>query len=178
MISDRITQIDQRIQEIHDRFQPRPAVEPALNTPSTSESERATVSPEKPVLFSGMLEQLIQEESKKQGVSPDLVRAVVKAESNGNPKAVSPKGAIGLMQLMPQTAEMLGVDPHDPSENLEGGIRFLKQMAGRYGDLDRTLAAYNAGPGAVDRFKGVPPFEETQQYIKKIKKTLNSLQQP
>ncbi|KAB2935202.1 MAG: lytic transglycosylase domain-containing protein [Leptonema illini] len=178
MISDRITQIDQRIQEIHNRFQPRPPVEPTSNTSSASESAKAAVSAEKPVLFSGMLEQLIQEESKKQGVSPDLVRAVVKAESNGNPKAVSPKGAIGLMQLMPQTAEMLGVDPHDPSENLEGGIRFLKQMAGRYGDLDRTLAAYNAGPGAVDRFKGVPPFEETQQYIKKIKKTLNSLQQP
>lgn len=177
MISDRITQIDQRIQEIRNRFQPCPAVEPALNTSSRSESAKAVVSPEKPVLFSGMLEQLIEEESKKQGVSPDLVRAIVKAESNGNPKAVSPKGAIGLMQLMPQTAEMLGVDPHDPSENLEGGIRFLKQMAGRYGDLDRTLAAYNAGPGAVDRFKGVPPFEETQQYIKKIKKTLNALRQ-
>lgn len=176
MISDRITQIDQRIQEIHDRFQPRPAVEPVSAAPT--ESDKVAVSAEKPVLFSGMLEQLIQEESKKQGVSPDLVRAVVKAESNGNPKAVSPKGAIGLMQLMPQTAEMLGVDPRDPAENLEGGIRFLKQMAGRYGDIDRTLAAYNAGPGAVDRFGGVPPFEETQQYIKKIKKTLNSLQQP
>lgn len=178
MISDRITQIDQRMQEIHNRFQPRPAVEPTANASTASESDKAAVSAEKRGLFSGMLEQLIQEESKRQGVSPDLVRAVVKAESNGNPKAVSPKGAIGLMQLMPQTAEMLGVDPHDPAENLEGGIRFLKQMAGRYGDLDRTLAAYNAGPGAVDRFRGVPPFEETQQYMKKIKKTLNSLQQP
>lgn len=178
MILDRITQINQRIEEIHNRFHPRPAVEPALNTSSTSKPEKATVSPEKTALFSDALEQLIQEESKKQGVSPDLVRAVVKTESNGNPRAVSPKGAIGLMQLMPQTAEMLGVDPYDPSSNLEGGIRFLKQMAGRYGDLDRTLAAYNAGPGAVDRFKGVPPFEETQQYIRKIKKILNALKQP
>ncbi len=183
MIPDRILQIDRRIQEIHERFLPQarrsePEVsqsEPAQTEPA---KEKANGKKEGPALFSNMLEELIQEESKKQGVHPDLIRAVVKAESNGNPEAISSKGAIGLMQLMPGTAEMLGVDPYDPAENLEGGIRFLKQLAGRYGDLDRTLAAYNAGPGAVDRYKGIPPYEETRHYIRKIKKTLNALQQP
>jgi soluble lytic murein transglycosylase-like protein len=175
MISDRISQIDRRIQEIHDRFQPHRAV--IAKSSHVAEPEKAAAVTAKPVLFSGMLEQLIEEESKKQGVSSDLVRAVVKAESNGNPKAISPKGAIGLMQLMPETAQMLGVDPYDPAQNLEGGIRFLKQLAMRYGDLDRTLAAYNAGPGAVDRNGGVPPYRETRQYIHNIKKILNSLRQ-
>lgn len=122
--------------------------------------------------FSGELEALIQEQSAKHQVSPDLVRAVVKTESNGQPDAVSHAGAIGLMQLMPETAQGLGVDPRNPRKNLDGGIRYLKQMAQKFGSLDEALAAYNAGPGAVSKYGGVPPYPETQQYVRKIRNLL------
>lgn len=188
MLSERFKATQTRIQTIMDRFEPRPKANlnsTIQNTPETEKIHRAlsindTLQNEKNVKntnlnFSQMLNQLIEQESSKENVSADLVRAVVKAESNGNPLAVSPKGAIGLMQLMPNTAKELGVDPYNPSENLKGGIRYLKNMANRYQDLDKTLAAYNAGPGAVDRHGGVPPFDETKQYIRRIKKTLNDL---
>jgi soluble lytic murein transglycosylase-like protein len=104
------------------------------------------------------------------GVDEALVRAVIRMESGGRTAAVSPKGAMGLMQLMPGTARMLGVeDPFDPVQNLEGGIKYLSQLSDKYqGDLVKTLAAYNAGPGRVDSYGGVPPFAETQNYVEKI----------
>jgi soluble lytic murein transglycosylase-like protein len=104
------------------------------------------------------------------GVDEELVRAVVRIESGGRPDAVSHKGAMGLMQLMPGTARMLGVeDPYDPVQNLEGGIKYLSQLSDKYnGDLVKTLAAYNAGPGRVDSYGGVPPFEETQRYVRNV----------
>ena len=104
------------------------------------------------------------------GVDEALVRAVIRMESGGRTAAVSPKGAMGLMQLMPGTARMLGVeDPFDPVQNLEGGIKYLSQLSDKYqGDLVKTLAAYNAGPGRVDSYGGVPPFAETQNYVKNV----------
>ncbi len=104
------------------------------------------------------------------GVDEALVRAVIRMESGGRTAAVSPKGAMGLMQLMPGTARMLGVeDPFDPVQNLEGGIKYLSQLSDKYqGDLVKTLAAYNAGPGRVDSYGGVPPFAETQKYVKNV----------
>ena len=104
------------------------------------------------------------------GIDESLVRAVIRMESGGKTDAVSHKGAMGLMQLMPGTAKMLGVDdPFDPVQNLEGGIKYLSQLSDKYnGDLTKTLAAYNAGPGRVDAYGGIPPFAETQKYVRSI----------
>jgi soluble lytic murein transglycosylase len=100
---------------------------------------------------------------------PALVKAVIAAESAFDPEAVSRKGAQGLMQLMPHTADALGVeDPLSPSENVRGGTRYLRQMLDRYGDMRRALAAYNAGPRAVDRHRGVPPYRETRDYVNRV----------
>lgn len=188
MLSERIVATQTRIQTIIDRFEPHPNLK--LNSTAQQESDTKKVESELKLAeqlqaqnnqssqglnFSNMLNKLIEQEASKENVSADLVKAVVKAESNGNPLAVSSKGAIGLMQLMPGTAKELGVDPYNAAQNLNGGIRYLKNMAIRYQDLDKTLAAYNAGPGAVDRHGGVPPFDETKQYIRRIKKTLNDL---
>ena len=102
-------------------------------------------------------------------VQPALVKAVIAAESNFDPGAVSVKGAQGLMQLMPTTAASLGVaDPLEPHENVRGGAAYLRAMLDRFGDLERALAAYNAGPTSVDHYGGVPPYPETQDYVQRV----------
>ncbi|MBI3974214.1 MAG: lytic transglycosylase domain-containing protein [Chloroflexi bacterium] len=115
-------------------------------------------------------EALILEAAAREGVDPALAGAVARAESNLNPRAVSSAGAKGLMQLMDGTARALGVaDSFDPVQNAIGGVKYLKQMLTRYGgDVARALAAYNAGPGAVDKHGGVPPFKETQHYVQRV----------
>jgi Transglycosylase SLT domain len=121
-------------------------------------------------LSSARLEELVQSAAARHGVNPNLVRAVIETESGGNPSAVSRKGAVGLMQLMPTTALELGVkNMYSAAENLEAGVRYLHTLLDRYnGDLDRALAAYNAGAGAVDRAGGVPKYRETREYVKKV----------
>ncbi|MBM4289982.1 MAG: lytic transglycosylase domain-containing protein [Deltaproteobacteria bacterium] len=117
----------------------------------------------------GRWDSLIQESSRRHGVDPNLVRAVMMVESGGNPRAESKKGAIGLMQLMPETAKGLGVkDPWDPAQNIEGGAKYLRENLGKFGNTTMALAAYNAGPGNVQKHRGVPPFEETQNYVSKV----------
>lgn len=106
--------------------------------------------------------------AEREGIPATLLSALVNAESSGNQDAVSPAGAIGLTQLMPGTAEGLGVDPYDPEQNLLGGARYLKQMYDKYGDWGLALAAYNAGPGAVDEYGGIPPYQETRNYVAKV----------
>ena len=112
----------------------------------------------------------IDQAASRHNVDPNLVRAVIKVESNFNPNAVSRKGAMGLMQLMPQTARQLKVaNPFDPQQNVDAGVRHLKQLMENYGgDVKLTLAAYNAGQGAVARSAGVPHFAETRNYVKRI----------
>jgi soluble lytic murein transglycosylase-like protein len=101
-------------------------------------------------------------------VPEDLFFKLVKAESNWNQSAVSRVGALGLAQLMPGTAKILGVDPNDPFQNLEGGARYLSQQFRKFGTWELALAAYNAGPGAVEQYGGIPPYSETQDYVKRI----------
>lgn len=106
--------------------------------------------------------------ARKHGIPEDLFLRLVQQESGWNPNAVSHKGATGLAQLMPATARSLGVNIHDPRENLDGGARYLRMMYDKFGSWRLALAAYNAGPGAVERHGGIPPFAETRGYIKAI----------
>lgn len=119
---------------------------------------------------SALYDSSINEHSRRMGVPADLVRAVIQVESAFNPSAVSTKGAMGLMQLMPATAHELGVaDPFEPDQNIRGGVTYLKRLLDRYHqDVELALAAYNAGMGNVEKYGDVPPFKETRNYVKKI----------
>ena len=116
----------------------------------------------------GDINGLIENQAGRHGVDPDLIRAMVHTESGFNPGAVSPAGARGLMQLMPGTAQRLGVNPRDPHENLDGGARYLRRQYETFRDWRLALAAYNAGPGAVERAGGIPNYPETQQYVQRV----------
>jgi len=115
---------------------------------------------------------LIHQAARRHRVNPELVTAIIRCESAFDPDAISPRGAQGLLQLMPATAERFGVDPvelHDPARNIEAGVRYLRWLADRFdNDLERVLAAYNSGEGTVDRFRGVPPYRETRDYLRRV----------
>ena len=129
-----------------------------------------------PAATAGDIDSAIEQAAARHNVDPNLVRAVVKVESNFNPNALSRKGAMGLMQLMPSTARQLKVEnPFDPEQNVDAGVRHLKQLLESYGgDIKLTLAAYNAGAGAVARSSGVPHFAETQNYVRRITNLYNA----
>jgi soluble lytic murein transglycosylase-like protein len=147
---------------------------------SKSSGEQLTTSGGEQLAMAGGkksgFESLIQEASARYHVDPQLVKAVIQAESAYNPKAISSAGAEGLMQLMPATAAGLGVaDPLDPAQNIDGGVRLLHQLLNRYdNNVSLALAAYNAGPGAVNRYGGIPPYRETQVYVNRVLKYMES----
>jgi len=137
------------------------------------EPEEIFVAAPKMPLEQAPFGELIRKAAAKYEVDADLVFSVVAAESNFNPKAVSRRNAHGLMQLLPETARRMGVrDIYDPAQNIDGGTRYLRDLLKLYdGDLALTLAAYNAGPGAVQRYGRIPPYNETIQYVRAIRKT-------
>jgi soluble lytic murein transglycosylase-like protein len=143
---------------------------PALPMPSPAASAPTTSAPS--VLATP--QEMATVAARKYALPESFVRSVMKAESGFQPGAVSPKGAIGLMQLMPGTARTLGVDPKDPQQNAEGGAQYLRELLAKYeSDPDQVLlalAAYNAGPGAVEKYHGVPPYRETREYILRVLK--------
>jgi len=120
------------------------------------------------ITYNGAYRQMAQAAAQRHRVPVSLFLRLVKQESNWKPRARSHKGAIGLAQLMPATARSLGVNPHDPRQNLEGGARYLAIQYRKFKDWRLALAAYNAGPGAVEKYGGVPPYRETQNYVRKI----------
>jgi hypothetical protein len=123
----------------------------------------------KPAQPAASFDEMLVRAALGQGLEPEFVRSVARIESDLRQDAVSNKGAIGLMQLMPGTAAVLGVDAHNPQDNVVGGAKFLRELLLRYnGDATLALAAYNAGPGAVEKYNGVPPYLETRKYIIKV----------
>ena len=140
--------------------------EPELEPPSPPP---APVPPAKPAIPEPSPRELVEAAAKHAGLPPKFMHSVVRAESGYKTDAVSPKGAIGLMQLMPATAQAFHADPNVPEQNVEAGAAYLRELLIKYnGDTQRALAAYNAGPGAVDKYNGVPPYAETQTYIERV----------
>ena len=135
---------------------------PSFHTPTKWDSQGYTGKYKGPYL------DMARSAAQRHNVPEDLFLKLVQQESGFNAKAVSPKGALGLAQLMPATAKVLGVDPHDPYENLDGGARYLAEQYRAFGSWRLALAAYNAGPAAVQKYGDIPPYKETQNYVKII----------
>lgn len=146
-----------------DRGSSSPGVE-GLQSEAKEDNDRGGID-----MYTGKYALEINASALKYGISPLLVASVIQVESNFNPNAKSGPGAGGLMQLMPDTARSLGVkNVFNPSDNIEGGTKYLAQQIKTFGTLELGLAAYNAGPGNVRKYNGIPPFQETQNYVKKV----------
>jgi Rod binding domain-containing protein len=166
---------------LYKNFEKRVEAENTRSPKSIPEDNRPQITPKptapppkqqikQPADSLGQLDGIIKEAASEHKVDPHLVKAVILQESGGDPKAVSAKGAKGLMQLMDGTARMLGVsDPFDTRQNIFGGVKYLATLLNKFnGNVRNALAAYNAGPGAVEKYGGIPPYEETQKYVENI----------
>jgi soluble lytic murein transglycosylase-like protein len=141
------------------------ADEPAPKPEAPPVTQQSPPKAESPVT----VPELLRGTAERYGLPPELIRSVARAESGYRPDAVSPKGAVGVMQLMPKTAAALSANPYDAAENIEAGTRLLCDLLQKYdGSTHRALAAYNAGPAAVDRYNGIPPYRETQLYVDRV----------
>lgn len=146
-------------------FEPITEEPPAVSTPPVATPAPAPV--EVPPTSDPL--ELIRQAALRAGLPPEFVASVARVESAFRPDALSPKGAIGVMQLMPATAKQLGADPHDVAQNIDAGARLLRDLLLKYdGDVVKALSAYNAGPGAVARYQGMPPYDETRRYVSKV----------
>ena len=169
----RVDQIQSMLGLVHGNPVTGGATAPSSSTTFASALQQATAPTATAASAGGGATQfdgLINESAQRNGVDPSLLKGLIRQESNFNPDAGSPAGAKGLTQLMPATAAGLGVgDTSDPAQAIEGGAKYLRQQLDRFGgDEAKALAAYNAGPGAVQRFGGVPPYAETQGYVQKV----------
>ncbi len=171
----------QRIQQLEQRFGLDSAPSASVDNKGTSfeaalNASQQAVSNTPSSKADTNISQLIHNASQKHGVDESLLKALIQTESGFNPAATSPVGAQGLMQLMPQTAKGLGVsNAYDPAQNVEGGTKYLKGLISKYQSLPKALAAYNAGPGNVDKYNGIPPFAETKNYVNKVLTTQQQL---
>ena len=153
---------------------------PVFAPTANATTQAQTIPADIPLSGDCDLDWIIYRAGKKAGVDPRFIHAVIKQESRYNPKAVSQVGAQGLMQMMPATAKRFGLkDPFDPAANVEAGTKYLKFLLKRFnGDVSLALAGYNAGEGSVDKYNGVPPYGETQNYVKKIEATYGKTYHP
>jgi soluble lytic murein transglycosylase-like protein len=152
-------------------FEPDDTPPPAspAETPRTAAAPSAQAQPPAPAPKPADPRAMVRDAAARAGLPAAFVESVAKTESAFNPAAISPKGAIGVMQLMPETAKAMGAQPNDPAQNIEAGAQLLRQLLLKYnGDVVKALAAYNAGEGAVDRYQGVPPYPETQHYVNTV----------
>ncbi len=173
-ITNSINSIESRIKEIESRIGRTEKTAASQEKSFVEIMEQENKEKEEKLLHSksktNNIDEIIKKISRKYGVDDKLIGIIAETESNKNGKAVSGKGAEGIMQLMPATSKMLGVkNPFDVEENIEGGVKYLKTLLEKYnGNIEKALAAYNSGPGKVEKYNGLPPYKETQNYVKKI----------
>lgn len=162
-----LSKVIQRINTIEQRFAPKPA---NGNFAAVLENEVRKSDGKTLVQDNGDIANMVYQTAQKYGVDPKLAMAIAKTESDYQPNLVSPAGAVGVMQLMPATAQSLGVrNSYDAVQNIDGGVRYLKQMLNMFGgDVSKAVAAYNAGPQAVKDYNGVPPYTETRNYVANV----------